>query len=102
MIRDYSQAYNDLCKLICLLERNSEEKTGNGRPMNNGDDLDSARLRLSKMEEKSRKDIPLDMYKILYVYSSTGFHVFPHRFFRFSVFGFYCSEFLGFFILLIC
>lgn len=79
MIRDYSQAANDLQRLISLLGR-KEDRLGGGRSTNNKDDPELARLRLAKVEEKARKEIPLDMYKILYVsHKKTLVWLFPSQ-----------------------
>ncbi|XP_043725168.1 uncharacterized protein LOC122671794 isoform X2 [Telopea speciosissima] len=65
-IRDYGQAVNDLERYISLLEKQSEDKTGAaGKSTSSVNDLRQARLRLSSMEEKAKKGIPLDMYLIL-------------------------------------
>ncbi|KAF6152955.1 hypothetical protein GIB67_039662 [Kingdonia uniflora] len=69
MIRDYGQATNDLQKLISLLEKQTEDKPNQsptlGKSSKTKNDLKQARLRLSSMEEESRKGVPLDMYLIL-------------------------------------
>uniref|UniRef100_A0A1D1YKX2 DnaJ subfamily C member 7 n=1 Tax=Anthurium amnicola TaxID=1678845 RepID=A0A1D1YKX2_9ARAE len=65
MIRDYGQASNDLCRLVSLLESKLEDNSGCKRSTSNGDDPEVSRLRLAKVEEKARKEIPLDMYMIL-------------------------------------
>ncbi len=69
MIRDYGQAASDLHRLVTLLTKQVEEKTkqfgSSDRIGNLANDLRQARLRLSTIEEESRKEIPLDMYLIL-------------------------------------
>lgn len=69
MIRDYGQASNDLHKLISLLEKQPKDNDNQDgaleRSISNNGDLSQARLRLSTVEEESRKEIPLDMYMIL-------------------------------------
>ncbi|XP_078447062.1 heat shock protein DnaJ with tetratricopeptide repeat-containing protein [Wolffia australiana] len=70
MIRDYVQSANDLRKLISLLEK-KENKGGRVRPTNDVNDLPLARLRLSNVEEKTREEIRLDLYKILGVEASS-------------------------------
>ncbi|CAA7400068.1 unnamed protein product [Spirodela intermedia] len=69
MIRDYGQAAGDLHRLISFLERKQEDRLGGGRPT--VDDPELVRLRLAKVEEKARKEIPLDMYMILGIESSS-------------------------------
>ncbi|KAF2312097.1 hypothetical protein GH714_028039 [Hevea brasiliensis] len=68
MIRDYGQAASDLHRLVTLLTKQVEEKTkqfgSSDRIGNLANDLRQARLRLSTIEEESRKEIPLDMYLI--------------------------------------
>ena len=70
MIRDYSQAARDLERLVARITKQLEDKTnqiGASDRSNSSttNDLRQARLRLSEIEEESRKDIPLDMYLIL-------------------------------------
>lgn len=69
MIRDYGQAATDLHRLVALLTKQLEEKTnqfGSSDRMGNlPNDLRQARMRLSTVEEESRKEVPLDMYLIL-------------------------------------
>lgn len=68
MIRDYHQASNDLRRLMCLLEKqsNKDDQSGTLRRSNsNASELKRIQLRLSMMEDEARKEIPLDMYLIL-------------------------------------
>lgn len=69
MIRDYSQAANDLRRLLSLLskglEDNANHKGTSDRSINYTNDLKQYRIRLSELEEEDRKEIPLDMYLIL-------------------------------------
>ncbi|MQM22836.1 hypothetical protein Taro_055894, partial [Colocasia esculenta] len=71
MIRDYSQASSDLHRLVSLLERKLGDQSGGRRTTSNGDDLELVHLRLAKVEDKARKEIPLDMYKILGIETSS-------------------------------
>ncbi|KAL0404872.1 UNVERIFIED_CONTAM: DnaJsubfamily C member 7 [Sesamum radiatum] len=74
MIRDYKQAIYDLQRLISLLESNhkptqeynSQSTSGGGSVR----DLRKARRRLSLIEEKAKKETPLDLYLILGVKAS--------------------------------
>ncbi|KAL0453147.1 UNVERIFIED_CONTAM: DnaJsubfamily C member 7 [Sesamum latifolium] len=75
MIRDYKQAIYDLQRLISLLESqsqtnaqeyNSQSRSGGGSVR----DLRKARRRLSLIEEKAKKETPLDLYLILGVKAS--------------------------------
>jgi len=64
MIRDYKQAAADLQRLVCLLEKQSQQKSkqsGSG----NGKELRQVQQRLSVMEEEAKKDVPLDLHLIL-------------------------------------
>ncbi|CAL9193071.1 unnamed protein product [Musa hybrid cultivar] len=65
MIRDYGQESNDLHKLISLLEKQPKDNDNQDgaleRSISNNGDLSQARLRLSTVEEESRKEISLDM-----------------------------------------
>ncbi|CAD5171111.1 unnamed protein product [Musa acuminata subsp. malaccensis] len=76
MIRDYGQASNDLHKLISLLEKQPKDNDNQDgaleRSISNNGDLSQARLRLSTVEEESRKEIPLDMYMILGIEPSSS------------------------------
>lgn len=72
MIRDYKQAANDLQRLISLLESQSQTKSqqnvSQSRSSGAGGsvkDLRKASRRLSTVEEKAKKEIPLDLYLIL-------------------------------------
>jgi DnaJ family protein C protein 7 len=69
MIRDYSQAANDLRRLLSLLskgiEDNANHKGTSDRTTSYTNDLKQYRIRLSELEEEDRKEIPLDMYLIL-------------------------------------
>ncbi|KAH7667206.1 Dnaj-like subfamily c member 7 protein [Dioscorea alata] len=75
MIRDYHQASNDLRRLMCLLEKqsNKDDQSGTLRRSNsNASELKRVQLRLSMMEDEARKEIPLDMYLILGIESSSS------------------------------
>lgn len=65
MIRDYKQAHNDVQRLVSLLESQSQTKTGSRSDGGSVRDLRKARRRLASVEEKAKKDIPLDLYLIL-------------------------------------
>lgn len=71
MIRDYKQALNDVQRLASLLESQSQNKT---QSKSNGGgsvrDLRKARRRLASIEEKTKKEIPLDLYLILGIKAS--------------------------------
>ncbi|XP_059646253.1 uncharacterized protein LOC132291321 isoform X2 [Cornus florida] len=74
-IRDYEQAASDLQRLICVLEKQSQEKvqqssTPDGPNGSNVKELRQARRRISLMEEKAKKGISLDLYLILGVKAS--------------------------------
>lgn len=71
MIRDYGQASSDLQRLLSLLERKMEDQSGGKRATSNGDDPVTVRLRLAKVEDKARTEMPLDMYKILGIETSS-------------------------------
>ncbi|KAI3471343.1 hypothetical protein Pfo_030708 [Paulownia fortunei] len=75
MIRDYKQAAYDLQRLISLLESQSQTKTQqyDSQSRSSGGsvrDLRRARRRLSLVEEKAKKEIPLDLYLILGIKAS--------------------------------
>ncbi|KAK6149116.1 hypothetical protein DH2020_016641 [Rehmannia glutinosa] len=75
LIRDYKQAVYDLQRLISLLESQSQTKTQqfDSQSRSNGGsvrDLRKARRRLSLVEEKAKKEIPLDLYLILGIKAS--------------------------------
>jgi DnaJ homolog subfamily C member 7 len=63
LIRDYSQAANDVRKLILLLEK-KVNKSGIS-PKNKYSELKQARARLSSVEDEAKKDTPLNLYLIL-------------------------------------
>lgn len=65
MIRDYKQAVYDLQRLVSLLESQSQIKTQSRSSGGSVRDLRKARRRLSLIEEKAKKEIPLDLYLIL-------------------------------------
>lgn len=65
MIRDYDQAASDLRRLVSLLSKGVEDNTISDRSINYTNDLKQYRIRLSEVEEETRKEIPLDMYLIL-------------------------------------
>ncbi|XP_020579570.1 uncharacterized protein LOC110024116 isoform X3 [Phalaenopsis equestris] len=74
MIRDYGQAVTDLQKLTSLLEVHSDDKNSAsgslGRSSSNFEDLNQARMRLSRVEDEARKGATLNMYMILGIESS--------------------------------
>ncbi|KAK3039625.1 hypothetical protein RJ639_027216, partial [Escallonia herrerae] len=71
MIRDYEQAANDLHRLIAVLEKRSQKNTQQpGTPDSREKDLRRARRRVSSMQEKAKKGIPLDLYCILGIKAS--------------------------------
>ncbi|PIA48330.1 hypothetical protein AQUCO_01400734v1 [Aquilegia coerulea] len=74
MIRDFSHAALDLQRLVCLLEKQTEEKVNQsgklGRSTSGIIDLKQAHSRLSTAEEEARKGIPLNLYLILGIESS--------------------------------
>nr|CAD1840027.1 unnamed protein product [Ananas comosus var. bracteatus] len=74
MIRDYGQAANDLRRLISLLEKQIQENPPgvSGKLTSISSDLNRARIRFSHVEDEARKDIPLDMYLILGIESSSS------------------------------
>ncbi|XP_072982402.1 uncharacterized protein [Typha latifolia] len=74
MIRDYGQAANDLCKLICLLDKQLQENQSgaSGKSVSYNSDINRARGRLSSVEDEARKGIPLDMYLILGIEPSSS------------------------------
>ncbi|KAF5203662.1 Tpr repeat-containing thioredoxin ttl4 [Thalictrum thalictroides] len=69
MIKDFSHAALDLQRLVCLLEKQAEEKVNQsgklGRSTSGIIDLKQAYSRLSTAEEEARKGISLDLYLIL-------------------------------------
>lgn len=68
MIRDFGQASTDLHRLESLLKRHIEDKVnhcGASDRMSRLNELKQIQQRLYMMEEKSRRDIPLNMYLIL-------------------------------------
>ncbi|KAH6818747.1 hypothetical protein C2S51_002350 [Perilla frutescens var. frutescens] len=71
MIRDYKQALNDVQRMASLLESQSQSKT-QSRSSGGGSvrDLRKARRRLALIEEKTKKEIPLDLYLILGIKTS--------------------------------
>ncbi|KAH6779667.1 hypothetical protein C2S52_010904 [Perilla frutescens var. hirtella] len=71
MIRDYKQALNDVQRMVSLLESQSQSKT-QSRSSGGGSvrDLRKARRRLASIEEKTKKEIPLDLYLILGIKTS--------------------------------
>lgn len=64
MIRDYKHAAADLQRLVCLLEKQSQQKSKESGSRN-GKELRQVQQRLSMMEEEAKKDVPLDLYLIL-------------------------------------
>ncbi|XP_051120559.1 uncharacterized protein LOC127244182 isoform X2 [Andrographis paniculata] len=66
MIRDYSQAVADLRKLVSLLTNELDKKINqSGNKTECANELRQAGFKLSEMEEASRSEIPLNMYRIL-------------------------------------
>lgn len=69
MIRDYDQAAADLRRLISVLTKQVEEKTGQGEGFDSSlscvNELRRARFHLFEIEEEAKKDVPLDLYLIL-------------------------------------
>lgn len=69
MIRDYDQAAADLQRLISVLTRQVEEKTGEGGGYDSSlscvNELRQARFHLSEIEDEAKKDVHLDLYLIL-------------------------------------
>ncbi|KAJ8445798.1 LOW QUALITY PROTEIN: hypothetical protein Cgig2_027879 [Carnegiea gigantea] len=64
MVRDYKQAAADLQRLVCLLEKQCQQKSkesGSG----NEKELRQVQQRLSMMEEEAKKEVPVDLYLIL-------------------------------------
>lgn len=75
MIRDYKQAITDIQTLISLLENQSQLKarlSGNqdGSNESNWKELKQAHRRLSLIEDKAKKGIPMDFYLILGIKAS--------------------------------
>ncbi|CAN8299449.1 unnamed protein product [Cochlearia groenlandica] len=65
MIRDYGQAASDMRRYVNILTKQLEEKTYGEKFTNLANDIRQARMRLSELEEKSRKETSLDMYMVL-------------------------------------
>lgn len=65
MLRDYGQAASDMHRYVNILTKQMEEKTSGDRFTNLANDIRQARMRLSELEEKSRKETSLDMYLVL-------------------------------------
>lgn len=70
MLRDYGQAASDMHRYVNILTKQMEEKTSGDRFTNLANDIRQARMRLSELEEKSRKETSLDMYLVLGVVAS--------------------------------
>ncbi|KAL1199127.1 TPR repeat-containing thioredoxin TTL4 [Cardamine amara subsp. amara] len=72
MIRDYGQAASDMERYVNILTKQMEEKaSGNhDRYTSLANDIRQGRIRLSELEEKSRKETSLDMYLVLGVVPS--------------------------------
>ncbi|KAG7555045.1 DnaJ domain [Arabidopsis suecica] len=72
MIRDYGQAASDMERYVTILTKQMEEKTSGilDRSTSMANDIRQARIRLSELEEKSRKENSLDMYLVLGVVPS--------------------------------
>ncbi|XP_009121848.1 uncharacterized protein LOC103846639 [Brassica rapa] len=72
MLRDYGQAASDMHRYVNILTKQMEEKTSgiHDRVTNLANDTRQARMRLSELEEKSRKETSLDMYLVLGVVPS--------------------------------
>lgn len=67
MIRDYGQAASDMERYVNILTKQMEEKTPgiHDRFTSMANDIRQARIRISGLEEKSRKENSLDMYLVL-------------------------------------
>lgn len=67
MIRDYGQAASDMQRYVYIQTKQMEEKTSGiqDRYTSLANDIRQARIRLSELEEKSRKENSLDMYLVL-------------------------------------
>lgn len=67
MIRDYGQAASDMERYINIQIKQMEEKTSgiHDRFSSLANDIRQARIRLSELEEKSRRENSLDMYLVL-------------------------------------
>lgn len=70
MIRDYKQALNDIQRLASLLESQSQSKTQSRSSGGSARDLRRARRHLASIEEKAKKEIPLNLYLILGIKAS--------------------------------
>lgn len=72
MLKDYGQAASDMHRYVNILTKQMEEKTSgiHERFTNLANDIRQARMRLSELEEKSRKETSLDMYLVLGVVPS--------------------------------
>ncbi|KAF8115956.1 hypothetical protein N665_0025s0391 [Sinapis alba] len=72
MLRDYGQAASDMHRYVNILTKQMEEKASgvHDRFTNLANDIRQARMRLSDLEEKSRKETSLDMYLVLDVVPS--------------------------------
>ncbi|VVB14282.1 unnamed protein product [Arabis nemorensis] len=72
MIRDYGQAASDMERYVNIQTKQMEEKTSgvHDRFSSLANDIRQARIRLSELEEKSRKENSLDMYRVLGVVPS--------------------------------
>ncbi|CAA7039857.1 unnamed protein product [Microthlaspi erraticum] len=67
MIRDYGQAASDMQRYVDIQTKQMEERSSgiHDRFTSLANDIRQARLRLSELEEKSRKETSLDMYLVL-------------------------------------
>lgn len=67
MIRDYGQAASDMERYVNILTKQMDEKTSgmHDRFTSLANDIRQARIRLSELEEKSRKETTLDVYLVL-------------------------------------
>ncbi|KAJ0243378.1 Heat shock protein DnaJ with tetratricopeptide repeat-containing protein [Hirschfeldia incana] len=70
MLRDYGQAASDMHRYVNILTKQMEDRTSGDRFTNMANDIRQARMRLSELEEKSRKETSLDMYLVLGVVQS--------------------------------
>ncbi|KFK25519.1 hypothetical protein AALP_AA8G125400 [Arabis alpina] len=72
MIRDYGQAASDMERYVNIQTKQMEEKTSgiHDRFSSLANDIRQARIRLSELEDKSRKENSLDMYLVLGVVPS--------------------------------
>lgn len=66
LIRHFEQAASDDCRLISILENESNQKIkSSGGPSDRANELRKAYKHKSSMEEESKRETPLDFYVIL-------------------------------------